>query len=88
MEIITLPFKLDQYVTQRYRDGTSMGYVVNKNPFELTQYGVHLDLLDAKGKVYQKVEVYFDDEQLLSNPFEANGRKYRIMLSEDPPTPN
>lgn len=54
MEIISLPLQLNRYIKQRYRDGTSMGYVVNRNPFELNQYGVHLDLLDKKGKVYQK----------------------------------
>ncbi|WP_288530381.1 hypothetical protein [uncultured Secundilactobacillus sp.] len=88
MEIISLPLQLDRYIKQRYRDGTSMGYVVNRNPFELNQYGVHLDLLDKKGKVYQKIEVYFDQDQRLSQPFEANGRRYRLMLTEEPPKPN
>lgn len=82
MEIITLPLKIDQYIKETYRDGTGIGYVVNQNPFDPRQLGVHLDLLNQKGKVYEKVEVYFEVNQHLSKPFQANGRDYRIMLTE------
>lgn len=87
MEIISLPLKIDQYLTETYRDGTSIGYVVNQNPFDPRQLGVHLDLLDQRGKVYEKVEVYFDVDQRLSNPFQANGRPYRMMLTEEAARP-
>lgn len=80
MEIISVPLQLERPRTQRYRDGTSFNYLVVKSPFRTDQYGVHLELADHKGKVYQKIEVYFQPGQQLSDPFEANGREYRLML--------
>ncbi|MTV82857.1 hypothetical protein [Secundilactobacillus folii] len=83
MELISIPLRrLDKMVHQRYRDGTGINYLINKSPFRVDQYGVHLELVDAKGKVYQKIEVYFEPDQLLSKPFEANGREYRMALTE------
>lgn len=81
MELINIPLRqLDKMISQRYRDGTGINYLVNQSPFRVNQYGVHLELVNAEGKVYQKIEVYFKPDQLLSDPFEANGRQYRITL--------
>lgn len=81
MELISIPLrKLDRMYTQRYADKSGIKYVVTKSPFRKLQYGVHLELMDTKGKVYQKIEVYFAPEQTLSDPFEANGGQYRIAL--------
>ncbi|GAW99947.1 hypothetical protein [Secundilactobacillus mixtipabuli] len=81
MELINISLRqLDQMKRQRYSDGTGINYLVNKSPFRQNQYGVHLELVDSNGKVYQKIEVYFKPDQLISEPFEANGRKYRLTL--------
>lgn len=81
MELINIPLqRLDKMMHQRYNDGTGINYLITKSPFRVDQYGVHLELVDAKGKVYQKVEVYFKPGQLLSEPFEANGGHYRLTL--------
>lgn len=81
MELINISLRqLDQMKRQRYSDGTGINYLVNKSPFRQNQYGAHLELVDSNGKVYQKIEVYFKPDQLISEPFEANGRKYRLTL--------
>lgn len=81
MELINISLRqLDQMKRQRYSDGTGINYLVSKSPFRQHQYGVHLELVDSNGKVYQKIEVYFKPDQLISEPFEANGRKYRLTL--------
>ena len=81
MDLINLSLrKLDHMIHQRYGDGTGINYLVNKSPFRQNQYGVHLELVDSDGKVYQKIEVYFKPDQLISEPFEANGRQYRLTL--------
>ncbi|WP_252898514.1 hypothetical protein [Secundilactobacillus odoratitofui] len=55
MELIDIPLrKLDKMISQRYRDGTGIKYRVTKSPFRTNQYGVHLELVDADRKVYQK----------------------------------
>ncbi|KRM77512.1 hypothetical protein [Secundilactobacillus collinoides] len=83
MEHITLPLVLDKAIKQRYADGTSLSYVVTRNPFETTQYGVHLDLMDKRGKIYHKTEVYFDPGELISQPFEVNGGAFELELKPD-----
>lgn len=81
MDLINIPLRqLDRMKRQRYRDGTGINYLVSKSPFREAQYGVHLELVDSDGKVYQKIEVYFKPNQLISEPFEANGRQYRLTL--------
>ena len=81
MDLINLSLrKLNHMIHQRYGDGTSINYLINKSPFRQNQYGVHLELVDGDGKVYQKIEVYFKPDQLISEPFEANGRQYRLTL--------
>lgn len=81
MELINISLrKLDRMTRQRYSDGTGINYLVNKSPFRKNQYGVHLELVNSDGKVYQKIEVYFKPDQLVSEPFEANGRQYRLTL--------
>ncbi|WP_203651229.1 hypothetical protein [Secundilactobacillus yichangensis] len=81
MDLINIPLRqLDRMKRQRYRDGTGINYLVSKSPFRESQYGVHLELVDSDGKVYQKIEVYFKPNQLISDPFEANGRQYRLTL--------
>lgn len=81
MELIDIPLrKLDKMISQRYRDGTGIKYRVTKSPFRTNQYGVHLELVDTDRKVYQKIEVYFQPDQMMSEPFMANGREYRLIL--------
>ncbi|MCH5463375.1 hypothetical protein HC026_10940 [Lactobacillus sp. LC28-10] len=81
MDLINISLrKLDRMTSQRYSDGTGINYLVNKSPFRQNQYGVHLELVNSDGKVYQKIEVYFKPDQLISEPFEANGRQYRLTL--------
>lgn len=81
MELINVSLRrLDKMMHQRYGDGTGINYLVSKSPFRQNQYGVHLELVDSNGKVYQKIEVYFKPDQLISEPFEANGRQYRLTL--------
>ncbi|GAX04597.1 hypothetical protein IWT140_02239 [Secundilactobacillus pentosiphilus] len=81
MELINVSLRqLDKMRHQRYSDGTGINYLVSKSPFRQNQYGVHLELVDSDGKVYQKIEVYFKPDQLISEPFEANGGQYRLTL--------